>query len=180
MTRETPTEESAASGALGQLASAGLTTEAAESPTSEATGEHLREGHPVVAMVTLLPLAFEKEPPFTYRVRLQANEMAGPNARLRARMQLTIANWPGNVDAASRVCDKLVDNAFRHGKAFKDGRLPVRLTVHPETAELLVEVDDANPEFPGFPGAVATELGGKPPTGLWWVAHYRGRCPGTF
>ncbi|MEU9314055.1 hypothetical protein [Streptomyces sp. NPDC048256] len=125
--------------------------------------------------MTLLPLAPEEEPPFTYSVRLQANEMAGPNARLRARTQLTIAHWAGNVDAASRVCDKLVDNAFRHGKAFKDGRVPVRLTVYPEMAELLVEVDDANPEFPGFTEITAMELNGRPPSGLWWVSHYRGR-----
>ncbi|MEU9273241.1 hypothetical protein AB0E04_48995 [Streptomyces sp. NPDC048251] len=152
-------------------------TEATESPALEATGGDSQGRHPVAAVMTLMPLEPEKEPPFTYKVRLQANAMAGPNARLRARTQLTIAHWAGNVDAASRVCDKLVDNAFRHGRAFRDGRLPFRLTVHPETHELLIEVDDADPEFPDFPQAA--ELEGKTPTGLWWVDHYKGRLAYT-
>ncbi|MEU1457350.1 hypothetical protein [Streptomyces avermitilis] len=102
--------------------------------------------------------------------------MAGPNARLRARTWLTIGHWRGNVDAAARVADKLVDNAVRHGKPFADGCIPLRLIVAADTHELLIEVDDAYPQFPSFDEAAnqSGEVRGTP-TGLWWVAHYGGR-----
>ncbi|MFC4507013.1 MULTISPECIES: hypothetical protein [Streptomyces] len=126
--------------------------------------------------MTLLPLEPEQEPPFTWDTRLQANEAAGPNARLRTRTQLTIANWRGNVDQASRVADKLMDNAVKHGKSFDDDKFPIRLIVLPEEDELAIEVDDANPEFPDFDQAVSRDLAGGPPrTGLEWALHYRGR-----
>ncbi|WP_181801447.1 ATP-binding protein [Streptomyces shenzhenensis] len=126
--------------------------------------------------ITLLPLRQEEKPAFEWSTSLLANEGAGPNARLRARPWLTIGHWPGNVDIAARVADKLVDNAVRHGRPFTDGCVSLHLIVTGDTRELLVEVDDANPEFPDFE-TVANQSGepiGKP-TGLWWVAHYRGR-----
>ncbi|MFF7476983.1 hypothetical protein [Streptomyces sp. NPDC008092] len=131
---------------------------------------------PQTAAVTLLPLQTEEQPAFEWSTKLLANEGAGPNARLRTRPWLTFGHWPGNVDAAARVADKLVDNAVRHGKPFNDGCVSLHLIVTRDTHELLVEVDDANPEFPDFE-KVANQTGepqGKP-AGLWWVDHYRGR-----
>ncbi|MFG3140937.1 hypothetical protein ACGFZA_32625 [Streptomyces sp. NPDC048211] len=122
-----------------------------------------------------MPLTTEA-PQFQWATSLVANEGAGPNARLRVRPQLTIGHWHGHVDQAARVADKLVDNAVRHGKAFADGRINLRMTILADTDELLIEVEDANPEFPNFE-EVANRAGedSRPPTGLWWVAHYRGR-----
>ncbi|MGH1554217.1 hypothetical protein ACRAWF_26590 [Streptomyces sp. L7] len=79
------------------------------------------------------------------------------------------------MDIAGRVADKLVDNAVQHGKPVADGRIHLRLIVTADTHRLLVEVDDAYPEFPGF--ETVADQSGEPvgkPTGLWWVAHYRG------
>jgi hypothetical protein len=140
-----------------------------------ATETSVSEG-PQLAVVTLLPLETEEQPAFRWNTTLLANEGAGPNARLRARPWLTIGHWRGSIDIAARVADKIVDNAVRHGKPFADGCIPLRLIVDANTHELLIEVDDAYPEFPGFE-KVANQYGkpsGKPP-GLWWVAHYRGR-----
>lgn len=130
---------------------------------------------PATATATLLPLTTE-EPRFRWGTSLVANEGAGPNARLRARPWLTIGHWTGNVDQAARLADKLVDNAVRHGKSFSDGCVVLRMTVLTETDELLIEVDDAAPDFPNF-HEVANQTGEPKgvPTGLCWVAHYRGR-----
>ncbi|MEU3795888.1 hypothetical protein AB0F07_39940 [Streptomyces fructofermentans] len=101
---------------------------------------------------------------------------AGPNARLRMRPWLTLARWPGNIDQASRVADKLVDNAVQHGKPLPGDYVHLRVFGLPESEELIIQVDDALPEFPGFEeaGAQSGEVHGQP-KGLWWVAHYRGR-----
>ncbi|MFF7169691.1 hypothetical protein [Streptomyces pseudovenezuelae] len=79
------------------------------------------------------------------------------------------------MDIAARVADKLVDNAINHGEPFPDGTVTLRLIVDAKTRELFIEVDDAFRDFPGF-ADVANQNGhveGKP-TGLWWVAHYKG------
>ncbi|MCX4761930.1 hypothetical protein OG562_13285 [Streptomyces sp. NBC_01275] len=123
-----------------------------------------------------MPLVSEERPAFDWCTTLLADGGAGRNARLRSRSWLTIGRWSGNVDIAARVADKLVDNAVRHARPFADGRVPLRLIVTADARELLVEVDDAYPEFPGFEKA-ANQSGRATgtPTGLWWVAHYRGR-----
>ncbi|GGY10067.1 hypothetical protein GCM10010510_65110 [Streptomyces anandii JCM 4720] len=61
---------------------------------------------------------------------------------------------------------------MRHGRAFPDGCVVLRLMVlHSE--HLRIEVDDARPEFPDFDTA---NTPGRPTgRGLWWVWHYRGR-----
>jgi hypothetical protein len=127
-------------------------------------------------MVALLPLQADDEPAFTWTTKLVANEAAGPNARLRTRPRLTMSNWCGNIDAAARVADKLVDNAARHGKPLEGGYVKLRLTVLRRTDELLIEVDDGYPDFPNFDQAVASgSEPGQGAHGLWWVLHYRGR-----
>ncbi|MFF0205942.1 ATP-binding protein [Streptomyces sp. NPDC005017] len=112
-------------------------------------------------------------PRFRWDTRLLANEASGPNARLRVRPRLTVARWPGDIDAAGQISDKLVDNAARHGKPFGDGFIGLRLTVLQATEELRIEVDDADPAFPGFgTAASAPRPQGR---GLWWVQQYGGR-----
>ncbi|MEH0660997.1 hypothetical protein QA860_25345 [Streptomyces stelliscabiei] len=99
---------------------------------------------------TVLPLRWPEKPAFDWSTSLLANEAAGPNARLRTRTWLTIGHWHGNVDIAARVTDKLVDNAVKHGKISAPARVPLRMAVIPETPQLMIEVDDANPAFPNF------------------------------
>ncbi|MGV9565095.1 hypothetical protein [Streptomyces sp. NPDC003480] len=132
------------------------------------------------ATVILLPLQVQddtEQPRYAWKTRMAANAAAGPNARYRVRPRLTVARWPGNIDAAARVADKLVDNAVRHGKPFGPGEgwVELRLRVEPGTDVLLIEVDDADAGFPRFEEAKSAEPEPEgPPTGLWWVRHYRG------
>ncbi|MET8454141.1 hypothetical protein [Streptomyces sp. NPDC005209] len=144
---------------------------------TSARGDHEAGEHPVSATLLLLPLQQEEEPRFRWQTKLTASEGAGPNARLRVRTRLTVARWPGNIDAAARVADKLVDNAVRHAKPFGPGEgwIELRLTLLPGTDELLIEVDDAAAEFADFNTAVSAEPSGRPP-GLWWIRH----CQGTL
>ncbi|MFF8531651.1 hypothetical protein ACN6K9_002526 [Streptomyces sp. SAS_267] len=123
----------------------------------------------------LLPIVVDA-PLLEQRWALAANSGAGPNARLRMRPWLTVARWNGNIDAATRVTDRLVDNAVRHGEPLPGGIVLLRVFVLPETEELAIEVQDGRPEFPGFE-QVATQSGEarKAPPGLWWVRHYRGQ-----
>ncbi|MGW7387075.1 hypothetical protein [Streptomyces sp. NPDC054794] len=123
----------------------------------------------------VLPSHHDEEPRYKWQTRLTANTGAGRNARLRVRTRLTAARWPGNVDAAARVADKLVDNAFRHAKPFGPGEgwIELRLTLLPGPDELLIEVDDATAEFADFDKAMSAEASGHPP-GLWWIRHYQG------
>ncbi|MFJ3674009.1 hypothetical protein ACIPSE_47000 [Streptomyces sp. NPDC090106] len=128
------------------------------------------------AATTPLPLRLQVEPAFTWSVSLVASAACGLLARQRVRPALTMARWEGNVDIAARVADKLVDNALVHGEPFGDGTVTLRLIIDATTRELLIEVDDALPDFPGF-AAVANQsstLRGTP-RGPWWVAHYQGR-----
>ncbi|MGW4518790.1 hypothetical protein ACWEO4_44495 [Streptomyces sp. NPDC004393] len=142
----------------------------------EVPGELAVAQHPVSATVTLLPLQAEDEPVRSRQWSLTANASAGPNARLRARPLLTAWRWAGNVDAAARVADKLVDNAFRHGQPFPDGCIRLRFVLLSKTDELLIEVSDADREFPAFTQAVTADPAPqKAPGGLWWVRRYQGR-----
>ncbi|WP_329331184.1 hypothetical protein OG866_00100 [Streptomyces sp. NBC_00663] len=80
------------------------------------------------------------------------------------------------MDIAARVADHLVDNATVHGRSFDNGTITLRLIIDVTTRELLIEVDDALPAFPGFGEAAdqSRAVRGRP-HGLWWVAHYGGR-----
>ncbi|MFF4551336.1 hypothetical protein [Streptomyces sp. NPDC001435] len=152
------------------------TNKAPASTNDEAPGEPSLAQHPVGATVALLLLQAEDEPTWSREWRLTAVEGAGPNARLRALPLLTMWRWSGNVDAAARVADKLVDNAVSHGRPFPDGCVSLRFALFPQTDELLIEVSDAYPEFANFDQAVTADPAPpKVPSGLWWVRHYRGR-----
>ncbi|MFH8772041.1 hypothetical protein [Streptomyces sp. NPDC017958] len=159
------------------LGGAGAPADPSLSPTLSSAVDLETDEHPVRAPVILLPLQQEDEaePRYKWATKLTATEAAGPNARLRVRTRLTVARWPGNIDAASRVADKLVDNAFRHAKPFGSGQgwIELRLTLEPKTDAVLIEVDDPLPEFADFEAATTAEPEGSPP-GLWWVRHYQG------
>lgn len=160
------------------LGESGTITEISPSPALRPLAALTPDKHPVSATVMLVPLQAQddpEQPRYRWKTKLVATADAGPNARYRVRPRLTVANWTGNIDAASRVADKLVDNAVRHAKAFGpgDGWIELRLTLEPGTDALLIEVDDAAPAFPNFEEARNAEPDG-PPTGLWWVRHYRG------
>lgn len=97
--------------------------------------------------------------------QLPATDGIRREARIRARSRLTVSHWGGDVDVAARVAGELADNGARHGRPFSDGSVSLRLIVLPETGELLVQVDDAEPTFPGFEAAVR----GGPESGLGLV-----------
>ncbi|MFJ4007385.1 ATP-binding protein [Streptomyces sp. NPDC090023] len=81
-----------------------------------------------------------------------------------------MACWQGDVDAASRVLDKLVDNAVKHARTEGAAPVPVRLYIS-ESGILLVEVDDHEPQFADFASVRAggPTTSGAPLGGLWWV-----------
>ncbi|MFJ9822211.1 ATP-binding protein [Streptomyces sp. NPDC101151] len=131
--------------------------------------------HPVRATVALLPLLLDDESSlFSWCTRLLANETAGQGARLRVRSRLTLCHWSGDVDAVAGVVGELVDNAVRHGRPFPDGYVMLRVALTAETNELIIEVDDALPAFPGFEEMSADREFREPRPVLWWVHHYGG------
>ncbi|MEU6475318.1 hypothetical protein ABZ858_00230 [Streptomyces sp. NPDC047017] len=77
------------------------------------------------------------------------------------------------MEAAARVAAELTDNAGRHGRPFVDGCVMLRLTVNPETNELLVQVDDADPSFPRFVDVLSNARRVK--SGLGVVLSHRAR-----
>jgi hypothetical protein len=120
-------------------------------------------------------LELDEEPRFRWAGAMSAEQFIGPNTRLRVRPRLTAARWPGNIDAAARVCAMLTDNAVAHATPLEGNVIPIRLVCPQDSDDLVIEVDDAGADFPDFE-QVSTVLseGGKP-HGLWWVHHYRGR-----
>ncbi|MEU8951622.1 hypothetical protein [Streptomyces sp. NPDC048489] len=129
---------------------------------------------PAAGSVVLLPRTKDSAT-FLESCHLTANRGAGSNARMRV-MPWVRRHWAGNADQASRVADKLVDNAVRHAKAFpSDGGIVTLRVFGFADGFLAIEVDDALPQFPGFQQVAnqGSEVPGRP-TGLWWVAHYRG------
>ncbi|MFE0255749.1 hypothetical protein [Streptomyces sp. NPDC059010] len=131
---------------------------------------------PAMGLVVPLPIHVPDEPPWAWKTALVATLGAGPNARLRIRPRLSVAAWSGDIDAAAQITDKVVDNAVSHAKPFDDGKFPLRAFILP-TNELVIEVDDQTPEFPGFAEAISWKPTDEnvPPCGLWWVRRYGGR-----
>uniref|UniRef100_A0AAU2AF87 Histidine kinase/HSP90-like ATPase domain-containing protein n=1 Tax=Streptomyces sp. NBC_00093 TaxID=2975649 RepID=A0AAU2AF87_9ACTN len=139
-----------------------------------ASPENHTGAHEVVT--PLMTLRTEVEPAFEWIVAMMAGADVGSLARERVRSALMDGHWQGNLDKAARLADKLVDNAVNHGAAFPDGTITLRLMVDANTRELLIEVQDAFRDFPGF-ADVANQSGSVAgrPKGLWWVAYYKGR-----
>jgi hypothetical protein len=126
---------------------------------TSAAPEDVTSIHPVSATLVLLPLEPEDEPRFEWDTRLLADVYIRRNTRLQVRTRVTVANWMGNIEAAARIAAELTANASQHAKPFEDERVALRLHLASETSELLIEVDDADPDFPGFEAA-ATGLRG--------------------
>ncbi|MFJ9729459.1 hypothetical protein ACIRP3_42685 [Streptomyces sp. NPDC101209] len=109
---------------------------------------------------------------FMWDWRLQADQGAGSNARLRVRTRLTMAHWPGDVEVAARMASHIADNAAKHGSPFCDNRIILRMEVMQESHELRIFADDADPAFPNF----AEVSGGFAATksGLWRITESGG------
>ncbi|MCX5136432.1 hypothetical protein OOK06_30635 [Streptomyces sp. NBC_00340] len=124
---------------------------------------------------TLLP-HIEGQPRFRQTWPLKADANSAPMTRIHLRTWLTVMRWIGNVDQATRVASHLVENAVRHGTPQPGNLVFLRVFGLSDSNDLAIEVEDALPDFPGFEEAQnqSGEVRGRP-TGLWWVAHYRGR-----
>ncbi|MFJ2739537.1 ATP-binding protein [Streptomyces sp. NPDC087440] len=77
-------------------------------------------------------------------------------ARTRARAQLTVFGWEGDVEDAVLVVSELVTNAVRH--AYAPGRVPWLRLALLEGGGLLVDVSDA---VDGFVPRDTSEEGGR-------------------
>lgn len=91
---------------------------------------------------------------------LPTNSSASRTARIQARDLLTILGWPGPHHVAVDVLYVLVRNAVEHGLTDKSPgrRLEAWLRIN-QRHELLIDVQDHNPDFPSFDRAVRGELG---------------------
>ncbi|MFF8431056.1 hypothetical protein ACF07Y_39165 [Streptomyces sp. NPDC016566] len=126
-----------------------------------AVSEHGGTAHPVSATVVLLPLEPEPTSRLRWGTRLLVDEGTRRNARIQVRTRLTVANWTGDVDAAARVAAELAANAAQHGRPFEDERVALRLHLRSESGVLLIEMDDANPDFPDFAVAASGRRGAE-------------------
>lgn len=106
---------------------------------------------------------------------LTAGPFIAGNARLRVRARLTVACWAGDVDAASRVCAALADNGARFGGPLNCDKINLRLVCPADSSDLVIEVDDAEPDFPGFDRHAGEPPTGRLPSGLDWVRRAGGR-----
>jgi anti-sigma regulatory factor (Ser/Thr protein kinase) len=99
---------------------------------------------------------------------LPGDRSAAGLARIQARTILTVAAWPGNQHQAVGVLHTLVDNAVKHavipGEVNQRFGACLRIT---EAHELIIDVTDPVPQFPGFRQAIAGESG----RGLWEIAR---------
>ncbi|WP_324783846.1 hypothetical protein [Streptomyces sp. H51] len=114
------------------------------------------------------------EPRYQWPAFMTAEPWIGGNTRIRVRPRLTAVRWPGNIDAAARVAAMLADNAFVHAKPLDGNVIGIRLVWPQDSDDLVIEVDDAVPDFPGFDKVSTPPTQGGKPHGLWWVHHYRG------
>lgn len=111
-------------------------------------------------------------PQYVWFWRLKADKGAGPNARLRARTRLTMAHWPGDVEAAARMASHIADNAAEHGRPFSDDRIILRMEVMEGSRELRIYADDADPKFRAFAAVGGGFEGTK--SGLWQITQAGG------
>jgi anti-sigma regulatory factor (Ser/Thr protein kinase) len=103
-------------------------------------------------------------------ISLPGDPGAVSRARTIARSGLTVIGWQGDVNAATDVVARLVDNAVLHGVMpdFTGEEVTVLLSIN-ESGQLVIEVHDPNPKFVDFDAA----LRGKQGRGLWEVQRRR-------
>ncbi|WUD70239.1 hypothetical protein OG937_46170 [Streptomyces sp. NBC_00510] len=110
-----------------------------------------------------------------WRRDFEANGSASGNARVHTRTQLTMGHWHGDIKNAAQIAARVMDNAARHSSPPPRGRLDLRLAVI-ATGELLIEVTDPFPDFPGFIEAVTWKpTEGQSARGLWVAQHLGAR-----
>jgi hypothetical protein len=137
------------------------TSSAQDDDTLTSSAPENSNSHPVSATLVLLPLQPERDLRFQWQARLLADEGTRRNARLQVRTRLTVANWAGDVEAASRIAAELAGNAAQHGRPFEDERVVLQLHLQSETDALLIEMDDANPDFLDFEAAASGRRGAE-------------------
>ncbi|MEV6841196.1 ATP-binding protein [Streptomyces sp. NPDC051133] len=88
-------------------------------------------------------------------MNLPGNSRAITQARTIARYGLTVIGWEGDVHAATEVLSQLVKNAVQHGVAPDNsaGEIGVSLAIN-EIEQLIIDVTDPSPFFPGFASAL--------------------------
>ncbi|WP_326733965.1 hypothetical protein [Streptomyces sp. NBC_01022] len=92
-------------------------------------------------------------------------------ARVHTRACLTVLDWSGSIHAATKIVDRVVRNAVAHGNPGTGQAAGIRLRLAvTEKRQLLIDVSDSNPSFPGFGEAA---LGHKE-RGLWEIHHLGG------
>lgn len=129
---------------------------------------------PAVAVVET-PMPLHADPLWQWRATFEANGSASGNARVHTRTQLTMGKWPGDIEHAARIAAQVMGNAERHSSPPPRARMGFRLAVI-ATGELLIEVTDPLPAFPGFTQAVTWEpSAGERHRGLWLVRQFGGR-----
>ncbi|MFD7459200.1 MULTISPECIES: sensor histidine kinase [unclassified Streptomyces] len=149
------------------------TQQCADSVSSAETAAPLALVHPVSATVCLTALQAEGVPRSEWSVELLVNADIRRGARMRTRTRLTVSRWAGNVETAARIAAELADNAAKHGQPFFNGCVILRLGTIPESGELVIRVDDANPVFSGFEEVKAMPRGVQ--CGLGFVQHQQAR-----
>jgi hypothetical protein len=93
--------------------------------------------------------------------------------RIHARTRLTMLRWAGNAEAATTVAAILAQNTVDHANPGPFGdrsSVGLRLAVT-EAGDLLIDLSDPLPAFPGFEAAAAGARG----RGLWHATRLGAR-----
>ncbi|MFJ9360791.1 hypothetical protein [Streptomyces mirabilis] len=97
----------------------------------------------------------------------RANRHAAENARSYTRMHLTLANVCVDIEDAAVIGGVLMANAVAHSRVPEYAQIPMQWVLL-KTGELIIQVQDRLPDFPGFDEAVKWEPAeGEEPRGLW-------------
>ncbi|MEU1447209.1 hypothetical protein [Streptomyces mirabilis] len=117
--------------------------------------------------IAAIPGLVRGEPAWMWNWQFRANRHAAENARSYTRMHLTLANVSVDIEDAAAIGGVLMANAVTHSGAPTYAQIPMQWVLL-ETGELLIQVQDARRDFPGFDKAVTWEPAeGEKPRGLW-------------
>ncbi|MGV9812732.1 ATP-binding protein [Streptomyces cellulosae] len=96
-------------------------------------------------------------------ISLPGDASAASRVRTIARTGITVMGWKGSVHAGTEVVGLLAQNAVQHAVTDSSSqRVTVNLQLS-ESEQLIIDVHDPAPRFPGFQDAVGGEQG----RGLW-------------